>query len=101
MSGNFVSKKDESVRLFQSDVLEFLTRVHWSIPLVIYLPVIGFLLHRGSVADSSVVDSSVAAGSAADSAGAVSMAWLFAAGVIAWTLAEYLIHRHVFHFQPR
>jgi len=36
-----------------------------------------------------------------NSAGAISMAWLFAAGVIAWTLAEYLIHRHLFHFEPR
>jgi len=86
MSGNFVSKKDESVRLFQSDFLEFLTRVHWSIPLVIYVPVIGFLLHGASRADGL---------------GRASTAWMFAAGVIAWTLAEYLIHRHVFHFQPR
>jgi sterol desaturase/sphingolipid hydroxylase (fatty acid hydroxylase superfamily) len=86
MSGNFVSKKDESVRLFQNDFLEFWTRVHWSVPLVIYLPVIGFLLHGAARVEGL---------------GPTSMAWLFAAGALAWTLAEYLIHRHVFHFEPR
>ena len=85
MSGNFVSKKDESVRLFQSDFLEFWTRVHWSVPLVIYVPAVGFLLYRG----------------AADGLSSIRMGSVFITGVIAWTLAEYLIHRYVFHYEPR
>lgn len=86
MSGNFVTKKDESVRLFQSDLLEFWTRVHWSVPVVIYSPVVAFFLYRASAADS------------------LRGAWipcLFVLGLLAWTLTEYVIHRHLFHFEPR
>ena len=33
MAKLYVSNKDESVRLFKNDILEFFTKVHYSVPL--------------------------------------------------------------------
>ncbi len=49
MAKKFVSNKDESARLFKSDFLEFFTHVHWSVPIIIYLPVtVYFLVMAGN-----------------------------------------------------
>ena len=63
--------------------LDKLTRVHHLVPVAIYVPAILVLLVLG-VGRTSVL-------------GAAS---LFAAGYLMWTLAEYWIHRVVFHFEP-
>jgi sterol desaturase/sphingolipid hydroxylase (fatty acid hydroxylase superfamily) len=63
--------------------LDKLTRVHHLVPVAIYVPAIVVLLVLG-VGRTSVL-------------GAVG---LFAAGYLMWTLAEYWIHRVVFHFEP-
>jgi sterol desaturase/sphingolipid hydroxylase (fatty acid hydroxylase superfamily) len=85
MPKNFVSNKDESARLFKSNFLEMFSHVHPAIPLVVYLPVIGYFLYR---AGSEPIMSP---------AGIIG---LFLAGVFVWTLTEYLLHRFVFHYQP-
>ena len=41
----YVSNKNETVRMFESDFMEFFSHVHPVAPLVIYLPVIGYMLH--------------------------------------------------------
>ena len=69
-------------RLFENDFLDFFTRVHPIVPVVLFGPVIAFLALRG----------------AAD-AGAVALAWI-AGGYVFWTLTEYWLHRVVFHFEP-
>jgi len=63
--------------------LDRLTRVHHLVPVAIYVPVIVLLLVLG-LGRTSVL---AAIG-------------LFAAGYLMWTLAEYWIHRVVFHFEP-
>jgi sterol desaturase/sphingolipid hydroxylase (fatty acid hydroxylase superfamily) len=63
--------------------LDKLTRVHHLVPVAIYVPVIVLLLVLG-VGRTSVL---AAIG-------------LFVAGYLMWTLAEYWIHRVVFHFEP-
>ena len=85
MAQRYVSNKNETVRIFQSDFMELFTHVHPVTPLVIYLPVIGYMLH-------------VAVGQRGLSIGAV--AGLFACGVLLWSLVEYTMHRWVFHYQP-
>lgn len=82
----YVSNKDESARLFKSDFLEFFTHVHWSVPIILYLPVVVYFLRRTSV-DPAV--------------GAVQGGVVFLLGILVWTLTEYLLHRFVFHYEPR
>ena len=80
----YVSNKNETVRMFESDFMEFFSRVHPVTPLVLYLPVVGYMLYV-SLWQLSIV---AATG-------------LFLLGVLLWTLTEYLIHRYVFHYEPR
>ena len=40
----YVSNKNESVRMFKSDFMEFFSHIHPATPLVIYLPVVGYML---------------------------------------------------------
>lgn len=86
MAYRVVSNKDETARLFKSDFMEFFSRVHPSVPVVIYLPLIIYLLYRAS--SVSLV-----------SIGGIVL--LFFAGILVWTLTEYLLHRFVFHFEPQ
>lgn len=86
MAKNFVSNQDESARLFRSSFLELFTHVHWSVPLIVYVPVVTYFLYTG------IVDSAVAAGS---------IVGLFFFGLLVWTLTEYLLHRFVFHYEPK
>jgi dihydroceramide fatty acyl 2-hydroxylase len=74
-----------SPRMFDSDLLDMLSRVHPAVPVVIYVPaialLIGFALVTGGV--------SLLGGLG-----------LFAGGYAFWTLCEYWIHRIIFHFEP-
>jgi dihydroceramide fatty acyl 2-hydroxylase len=72
-----------SPRMFDSDMLDRLSRVHPAVPVVLFLPAIVTLL--------------VLAGR--DASG-LSVAGLVAAGYAFWTLTEYWIHRAIFHFEP-
>ena len=85
MSKLYVSNKDESARLFKSDFLELFTHVHWSVPIIIYLPVVVYMLMR--TAWQGVLGLGAASG-------------LFLSGLFVWTLTEYLLHRFVFHYEP-
>lgn len=83
MAKNFVSNKDETAVMFKnSPVLESLSRIHWSVPLYLYVPVVLFFLYKSVF----LVHLSV-----------FSIAILFVAGVITWTFTEYILHRYLFH----
>jgi sterol desaturase/sphingolipid hydroxylase (fatty acid hydroxylase superfamily) len=71
--------------MFDNPILEWGSRVHPVVPPLIYLPVIGFLLVR------AVGPEGLAAGS---------VLGVFALGIVAWSLTEYLLHRFVFHLEP-
>lgn len=86
MPQRYVSHKNESVRMFETDFMEFFSHVHPVTPLVIYLPVIGYMLHL------AIAQRSLSIGAAAG---------LFALGLVIWTLVEYTMHRCFFHYQPR
>jgi dihydroceramide fatty acyl 2-hydroxylase len=69
--------------MFKSGLLDRFTRVHHLVPVVIFLPAIVLLFATG-VGRIGVLES-----------------LLYAAGGYAlWTLAEYWIHRVIFHFEP-
>jgi sterol desaturase/sphingolipid hydroxylase (fatty acid hydroxylase superfamily) len=72
-----------SPRMFDSQILDRLSRVHPAVPVVIFLPAVTVMLALG---------------------GAELSFWaivgLVVAGYAFWTLAEYWIHRGIFHFEP-
>src|SRR5438045_2986065 len=41
----YISNKNETVRMFESDFMEFFSRVHPATPLILYLSVIGYMLY--------------------------------------------------------
>ncbi|RPI65039.1 MAG: fatty acid hydroxylase [Ignavibacteriales bacterium] len=84
MAKKFVSNKDETVRMFKSDFMESLSRVHPSVPLIIFVPVILYMLYL------SVFDFKI---------GVLSIIGLVVFGLIIWTITEYLLHRFVFHWE--
>ena len=86
MAKLYVSNKDESARLFKSDFLEMFTHVHWSVPIILFGPVVTYLLYRATLEHAITLGTG---------------AGLFVAGLFVWTLAEYLLHRFVFHYEPR
>jgi len=86
MAKNYVSNKDESARLFTNRFLEFFTHVHFSVPLLVYIPVVTYFLFKGGVNPQLT---------------ATQVAGVAVGGFLAWTLTEYLLHRFVFHYEPR
>ena len=71
-----------SPKMFESDFLDFFTRVHPMVPVVLFGPVIVALAVFG------------VAGT-----GGWAVAWIVG-GYAFWTLTEYWLHRVVFHFEP-
>ncbi len=82
----YVSNKNETVRMFESDFMEFFSRVHPVTPLALYLPVVGYMLYVSLWRQHLSF---------------VAVAALFLLGVLLWTLIEYLIHRYIFHYEPK
>jgi len=82
----YVSNKNESVPMFQSRFMEFFSHVHPATPLVIYLPVIAYFLYQALWQRSL---------------SPLAVTGLFAFGILIWTLLEYVIHRCVFHYEPK
>src|SRR5690348_8112538 len=72
-----------SPRMFDSAVLDKLSRVHPAVPPILFVPVITVLLVEGFVRG----------------AGALTAVWLLC-GYVFWSLTEYWLHRIVFHFEP-
>ena len=81
----YVSNKNESVRMFQSDLLEKFTHIHPATPLVIYVPMTAWMLYLAAARGVSL--------------GAIAV--LFVCGVAIWTFVEYAMHRFVFHYEPK
>ena len=69
--------------MFESDLLDRLSRVHPAVVPLIFIPAIAVFFGLGAPEVSSGATVALVAGG-----------WLF------WTLMEYWIHRLVFHFEP-
>lgn len=69
--------------MFESDVLDRLSRVHHLVPPIIFGPIIAvlFVVGAGELTTAGTL-------------GLLLAGWLF------WTLTEYWLHRLVFHFEP-
>ncbi len=82
-----LNHSDEPIRLFKSDFLEFFTHISPIAILVIWVPVVVYGIYRGVISFEKNNLINVVLG--------------FLAGLFLWTLAEYLLHRFLFHFKPR
>ena len=81
-----LSRSDQlkaSPRMFESDLLDKLSRVHPAVPPLLFGPVIVFMIVEGVI----------------QGAGWATPAWMLG-GYLVWTLTEYWLHRLVFHFEP-
>ena len=70
-----------SPRMFKSDILERMSRVHPTVPLIIFVPVILACLYFSLSLRISQI------------------ALFFIGGLAMWTLVEYLMHRFIFHME--
>jgi len=82
---NYVSNSTESSRMFKNDFLESLTKVHYAVPVIFWVPVIIYFVYKAYVLGKMT---------------ASNVALYFIFGLAFWTLAEYVLHRWVFHFHP-
>lgn len=84
MKKNYISNSTESVRMFKSSLMESVSKVHFSVPLFIYVPLIGFLIYKSFSQQISVFYFFI----------------YIIGGFFVWTITEYLLHRFIFHYQP-
>ncbi|QHS63175.1 sterol desaturase family protein [Chitinophaga agri] len=82
---NYVSNSPESVPMFKSGLLEKLSKVHFSVPLFLYIPVIAWCCWMALAEVKS---------------GFLIWALTVLAGLFVWSFVEYVMHRFVFHFVP-
>lgn len=79
-------KQVESIRIFKNPILEAMTHVHPIIPLLLWAPIVVYASFLSLTQDGlSVV---------------AYLAWALIA-LIVWTLTEYVLHRYVFHWDPK
>ena len=83
-----IVRSEEPIRLFKSDFLEFFTHIHPAVVLMIWTPVAVYFMVSAIAERPSGVSP-------------VYIPVAFLVGLFAWTLAEYVVHRFVFHFPPR
>ena len=84
MKKYYVSNAEESIRMFKSDLMEGLSKVHFAVPLFIFVPAIFYFGYQSFV----------------EGIGILNFVLYFLIGLIVWTLTEYVMHRFIFHFQP-
>lgn len=80
----YVSNKNETIPLFKNPFLEYFSHIHPITPVIVYVPVILACAYFGY-----------------QRVPFVSGTLFFLAGILLWTLTEYIIHRWVFHYEPK
>jgi len=72
--------------MFKSGFLERLSKVDFYVPLIVFVPVIVFLIWK------SLIDLQMPV---------LAFLGYVALGLFIWTFTEYILHRFVFHFYPK
>lgn len=85
MKKHFVSNSTESIRMFKYGWMEALSKVHFTVPLFIYVPVILFFCWRALFVVQLTLQSFLG---------------FIVLGLFMWSLTEYVLHRFVFHYVP-
>lgn len=86
MKKQFFPNFKRSTGIFRSKFLKRLFKTHFSVPILIYVPVVTYFVHNAIVLQqNNVTDFAVVTG----------------CGFIVWTFIEYTLHRFVFHFPAK
>ncbi len=84
MQKNYVSNSEESIRMFKSDLMENLSKVHFAVPLLIFVPAIFIFIYKAFSTGVTFLNFGL----------------YFIIGLAVWTLTEYIMHRFIFHYHP-
>ena len=76
-----------TTRMFESDFIEWFSRIHPATPFVTWIPVLAYVMYR-----------SIACIDGRAPLGILATLGMLAAGTLSWSLVEYLLHRYVFHW---
>lgn len=85
MKKNYISNSEESVRMFKNNFFESLSKIHFSVPLFIFVPVIIVFTYKAFINHTGIAE----------------YALYLALGIFIWSAAEYVLHRYIFHFVPK
>jgi 4-hydroxysphinganine ceramide fatty acyl 2-hydroxylase len=85
MKKNYISNSQESVRMFKSDLLEGLSKVHFLVPVIIFVPVVLFCFYKALFELNTSI---------------FNFLEYFILGIFVWTFVEYIMHRFIFHYMP-
>jgi sterol desaturase/sphingolipid hydroxylase (fatty acid hydroxylase superfamily) len=83
MSESTGGKRADTTRMFESNFLEYFSRIHPVTPFVAWVPVMVLMLFRSQQRHFLGLPSTVG---------------LFLLGLLIWTFLEYVLHRWVFHW---
>jgi sterol desaturase/sphingolipid hydroxylase (fatty acid hydroxylase superfamily) len=94
-AGQKIVQDKEPIRLFKSDFLEFFTHIHPAVVAIIWIPVLVYFMY--------IAVRNHLAAAPWESGGSFPIHILLGIplGLFLWTLAEYLLHRFVFHYPPK
>jgi sterol desaturase/sphingolipid hydroxylase (fatty acid hydroxylase superfamily) len=99
-----INQDKEPIRVFKSDFLEAFTHVHWVTVPILWVPVVLVCLALAIAGHLGTPNASSASGTLSTSS-ASAFPWYipigYLVGLVLWTLAEYNVHRFVFHLRPR
>lgn len=84
MKRNYISNSEESIRMFKSRWMEGLSKVHFAVPLFIFIPAIFFFGYNSFSNGISILN----------------FLAFFGIGLLVWTATEYVLHRFIFHYYP-
>ncbi len=84
MKKNYISNQSDSTRMFKNDFLESLSKIHFAVPLFIFVPVIILFSYLAYSSNISLL----------------AYGGYFALGIFVWTATEYILHRFIFHYMP-
>lgn len=82
----FIPNKDETMRLFENNLLKSLSRVNWIVSVLVFSLIIYFFFCRAIFLFGLSIK--------------IILIW-FLIGIFVWTFAEYFLHRFVLHFQTK
>lgn len=86
MKKHYVSNSETSTRMFDSGILEAVSKVHFTVPLLVFIPVICYCVYHTYISTVLSIPNIII---------------YFILGLLVWTMTEYVLHRFIFHFEPK